>query len=134
MVNRSARAAAGSIVFHLEYPGPGLAGIVENRDTGKFRNGFFEQLQPLAAQFCGKESNTGDVAAGTGKAFNMGLPRRDRSQRPNITMGIVVVAFLAARIGAAPSSSTMISTLRRASWGNKLGKSDRVSPQHIGTQ
>ncbi len=35
-------------LFHLEYTGR-IGRIVENRDTGKFGNGFFEQLQPLAA-------------------------------------------------------------------------------------
>src|SRR5687767_7954039 len=44
--------------------------IIENRDTGKCRNGFLEQLQPLIAKFSGKVCNPSDVAAGTGKAFN----------------------------------------------------------------
>jgi hypothetical protein len=43
---------------------------VENRDTGKFGNGFFEQLQPLIAWFSGKVCNARDVSAGTGKASN----------------------------------------------------------------
>ena len=34
--------------FHLEYTARN-GRIVENRDTGKFGNGFFEQLQPLPA-------------------------------------------------------------------------------------
>ena len=41
-----------------------------NRDTGKFGNGFFEQLQPLASQFSREVCKAGDVAAGTGKALN----------------------------------------------------------------
>ena len=36
------------ILFHLEYTGR-IGRIVENRDTGNFGNGFFEQLQPLPA-------------------------------------------------------------------------------------
>ena len=35
-------------LFHLDYT-PRTGRIVENRDTGKFGNGFFEQLQPLTA-------------------------------------------------------------------------------------
>ena len=35
-------------LFHLAYSGRN-GRIVENRDTGKFGNGFFEQLQPLPA-------------------------------------------------------------------------------------
>ena len=35
-------------LFHLEYTGRS-GRIVENRDTGKFGNRFFEQLQPLPA-------------------------------------------------------------------------------------
>jgi hypothetical protein len=48
----------------------GIGGIVENRHTGKFGNGFFEQLQPFPAKFPGKESNASDVAAGSGEALN----------------------------------------------------------------
>ena len=36
------------ILFHLECTAR-IGRIVENRDTGKFGNGFFEQLQPLPA-------------------------------------------------------------------------------------
>ena len=35
-------------LFHLAYIAR-IGRIVENRDTGKFGNGFFEQLQPLTA-------------------------------------------------------------------------------------
>jgi hypothetical protein len=35
-------------LFQFEYDARGDR-IVENRDTGKFGNGFFEQLQPLPA-------------------------------------------------------------------------------------
>ena len=35
-------------LFHLDYTAR-TGRIVENRDPGKFRNGFFEQLQPLTA-------------------------------------------------------------------------------------
>ena len=35
-------------LFHVEYTGR-IGRIVEKRDTGKFGNGFFEQLQPLTA-------------------------------------------------------------------------------------
>ena len=35
-------------LFHVEYIGR-IGRIVENRDTGDFGNGFFEQLQPLTA-------------------------------------------------------------------------------------
>jgi hypothetical protein len=38
----------------------------------------FEQLQPLPAQFSGEVCQAGDIAAGTGKAFNQaGLDRID---------------------------------------------------------
>ena len=56
-------------LFQLVYIGR-KSRIVENRDTGNFGNRFFEQLQPLTAQFSGKVCKAGDVAAGTGKAFN----------------------------------------------------------------
>src|SRR5439155_19339303 len=56
-------------VFELAYTGRN-GRVVENRNTGKFGNGFFEQLQPLPAQLSGKVCKAGDVAAGTGKAFN----------------------------------------------------------------
>src|SRR5262249_30181988 len=56
-------------LFHLEYIGLTVR-IVENRDTSKFRDGLFEQLQPLAAKFYVKVCNAGDVAAGSSKAFN----------------------------------------------------------------
>ena len=35
-------------LFHIEYTAR-KGRIVENRDTGKFGNGLFEQLQPLTA-------------------------------------------------------------------------------------
>ena len=35
-------------LFHLDYTAR-TGRIVENRDPGKFRNHFFEQLQPLTA-------------------------------------------------------------------------------------
>ena len=38
----------GENLFHLDYTGR-KGRIVENRDTGKFGNRFFEQLQPLPA-------------------------------------------------------------------------------------
>src|SRR5688572_11565206 len=44
--------------------------IVENRNTRKFGNSFFEKLQPLTGYFTGEICNTSDVATGTGKAFN----------------------------------------------------------------
>src|SRR5215475_5696012 len=56
-------------LFHREYTGR-IGRIVENRDTDKFWNGFFEQLQPLSAELWAKVCKAGDVAAGTGKAFN----------------------------------------------------------------
>ena len=37
-------------LFHVVYTGR-IGRIVEKRDTGKFGNGFFEQLQPLPAKF-----------------------------------------------------------------------------------
>jgi hypothetical protein len=56
-------------LFHVEYTGR-IGRIVENRDTGNFGNRFFElggkRLELLSAKVC----NAGDVAAGTGKAFN----------------------------------------------------------------
>ena len=45
--SQSQRARGGwENLFHLDHTGP-IGRIVENRNTGKFRNGFFEQLQPL---------------------------------------------------------------------------------------
>ena len=44
---------------------------MENRDTGNFGNGFLEQLEPFAGQFRVEDGKSGDVAARTGKAFNM---------------------------------------------------------------
>ena len=35
-------------LFHIDYAVP-IGWVVEKRDTGKFRYGFFEQFQPLAA-------------------------------------------------------------------------------------
>ena len=55
--------------FYLAYR-RGSGRIVENRDTGDFGNRFFEQFQPLPAQRSVKECKAGDVAAGTGKAFD----------------------------------------------------------------
>ena len=60
--------------------------------------------------------------------FSTSLPTG--SIPPVITMGIVLVAFMAARSPAPPA--TMISTLRRTS-RRKL-KTDRPSPPHIGTR
>src|SRR5262249_37671721 len=58
--------------------------IVENRDAGNSGHGFFEQLQPLTAQFPGKDCNASEVAAGTGKALNQACPDRvDPNTRHN---------------------------------------------------
>jgi len=35
-------------LFYIDYSGRN-GRIVENRDTGKFGNGFFEQIEPLTA-------------------------------------------------------------------------------------
>jgi hypothetical protein len=43
---------------------------MEHRDTSKVWYGFFEELQPFTGCFSGKVCDTGDVAAGTGKALN----------------------------------------------------------------
>src|SRR5262249_59076032 len=44
--------------------------VVENRDTAKLRNHFFEQLQPLPEQFSGKTCDAGHISAGMGKTLN----------------------------------------------------------------
>src|SRR5215813_11801516 len=71
--NQSQRARRDcNILFQLECNA--LNGrIIENRNTSKFGNRFLEQLQPLAGEFSVKACNAGDVAAGTGQAFNMAL-------------------------------------------------------------
>jgi hypothetical protein len=53
----------------VEYVVPN-AWLKDKRDTGKSGYGFFEQFQPLTAQFCVKVCEAGNVATGTGKAFN----------------------------------------------------------------
>ena len=47
-----------------------VIGLVKDGDTGKFRHRVFEQLQTLAAEIPGQVGKAGNVAAGTGKAFN----------------------------------------------------------------
>jgi hypothetical protein len=68
--SQSQRTRCGwKILFYLEHIGR-TGRIVENRDTGKFRNSLFEQLQPLAAEFWIKDCKAGDVAPRTGEAIN----------------------------------------------------------------
>ena len=69
-------------LFHLAYSGR-IGRIVENRNTRKFGNRVFEQFQALTAQFSRKESEAGDVAAGTGKAFNQACLDRIEPTAPS---------------------------------------------------
>src|SRR5262249_42036692 len=56
--------------------------VVENHHTAKFRNHFFEQLQPLPKQFSGKICDAGHISAGMGKTLNKaGLDRIGPSSR-----------------------------------------------------
>ena len=107
--------------------------IVENRDTGNFGDGFFEQLQPLTAQFGAKVCNASDVAAG--RASLSTRPASTGSPpAPTITMGIGMVEFLAGRTHILlPPATTMIST-QTYELRDKLGGPDRSSPPHIGTR
>ena len=47
-----------------------IAWNIQNSDTGYFGNSFFEQLQPFVSQLNEKVRHAGDIAAGTGEAFN----------------------------------------------------------------
>ena len=66
----------------------------------KFGNGFLEHLKPLSPWFPGKGCNASDIAARTTKAHNQAF--LDRIGASSSTMGMVLVAFLAAWIHGAP--------------------------------
>ena len=82
------------IEVELEALGP------QHRHTGELGNGFLENLQSFACQHRRNVCEPGDVTSGSRETVNQ--PDRNRITQVHKTIGIVLVAFLAAKAAVMP--------------------------------
>jgi hypothetical protein len=86
-LNSQPQRARGDLnFFQLEYT-VRIGLLVESRDTGKFGNASLNSSSRFPPSFSDKVCNAGDVAAGTGKAFNVACRDRIASERVESVAG-----------------------------------------------
>src|SRR5262249_48692157 len=112
--------AGGGLGFWKWGPGGGrVGGIAQPRHTSRAGHEFTQELQPLCRQLALEKIDACQVAARPGEACNKTEP--DGSSLTLKTMGIVVVAALAAIGEAGPPVATITDTWRRTSSAASAG-------------
>jgi hypothetical protein len=113
------------LLHHLREQGPATEGrVLDRRHSTNGRDGGLQQIHPLRVQLSLYVRDAREISAGAREALPRPVPRGSLVMN---TMGVSVVALLAAR-AAKPVSATITSSLRRVSSAASPGS---ASAPHI---